>query len=217
MDAPVFTPDTVVKTTFRPFTSNDKPFDQSESKSKSNEHISDNSVDTMSYSNKNDSDIVNRNNDSDLPFSGLKEINTSDILDHTAIIKDVLIHTKSKLQRTNIRLQSTTKELRRINDMKNSTARHYRELLMEHELLKFNEDKARDYGTVIQNRWKEEWEMRVDAERESRELNKKLTQLERDYNLTTLHHKNRETTITSLQAELKKKKKELHQKIRTQP
>ena len=80
---------------------------------------------------------------------------------------------------------------------------------MEHELLKFNEDKARDYGTVIQNRWNEELWMRVDAERESQELNKKLAQLERDHNQATLHHKNQETTISSLQAELKK---ELHQK-----
>ena len=127
----------------------------------------------MSYSNKNDSDIVNRDNDSDLPFSGLKEIDTSDILDPTAVIKGDLIHTKSKLQRTRNKLQSTTKELRRINDMKNSTVKHYNELLMEHELLRFNEDKARDYGTVIENRWKEELWMRIEAERESQELNKK--------------------------------------------
>ena len=93
--------------------------------------------------------------------------------------------------------------------MKNSIVKHYNEQLMEHELLKFNEDKARDYGTVIQNRWNEELWMRVDAERESQELNKKLAQLERDHNQATLHHKNQETTISSLQAELKK---ELHQK-----
>ena len=79
----------------------------------------------MSYSNKNDSDIVNRNNDSDLPFSGLKEINISDILDPSAVIREDLIHIKSKLQRTSNKLQSTTKELRRINDMKNSTVKHY--------------------------------------------------------------------------------------------
>ena len=164
----------------------------------------------MSYSNKSDSDIINWNNDSDLPFSGLKDINTSDILDPTAVIKEDLIHTKSKLQRTNNRLQSTSKELRRINDMKNSTAKLYNELLMEHELLKFNEDKARDYGRVIQNRWWEELWLRIDAERESQEVNKKLAQLERDHNQATLHHKNQETTISSLQAELKKK--ELHQK-----
>ena len=132
----------------------------------------------MSYSNKSDSDIINWNNDSDLPFSGLKDINTSDILDPTAVIKEDLIHTKSKLQRTNNRLQSTSKELRRINDMKNSTAKLYNELLMEHELLKFNEDKARDYGRVIQNRWWEELWLRIDAERESQEVNKKLAQLE---------------------------------------
>ena len=210
VDAPVFTPNTVVKSTSHPFTSNDKPSQQSNSKSKSNEHISDNSVDIMSYSNKSDSDIINRNNDSDLPFSGLKDINTSDILDPTAVIKEDLIHTKSKLQRTNNRLQSTSKELRRINDMKNSTAKLYNELLMEHELLKFNEDKARDYGRVIQNRWWEELWLRIDAERESQEVNKKLAQLERDHNQATLHHKNQETTISSLQAELKKK--ELHQK-----
>ena len=119
----------------------------------------------MSYSNKSDSDIINRNNDSDLPFSGLKDINTSDILDPTAVIKEDLIHTKSKLQRTNNRLQSTSKELRRINDMKNSTAKLYNELLMEHKLLKFNEDKAREYGRVIQNRWWEELWLRIDAER----------------------------------------------------
>ena len=59
VDALVFTPNTVVKSTSRPFTSNDKPSEQSNSKSKTNEHITDNLVDTMSYSNKNDSDIVN--------------------------------------------------------------------------------------------------------------------------------------------------------------
>ena len=64
----------------------------------------DNSVDTMSNSVKSDSDNVNSDNDSDLPFSGLNEINTSEILDPSAVIKEDLIHTKSKLQRTSNRL-----------------------------------------------------------------------------------------------------------------
>ena len=106
-----------------------------------------------------------------------------------------------------IAMRENDVEMRRVKS-RIPTVKHYNELLMEHELPKFNEDKARDYGTVIQNRWKEELWMRIDAERESQELNKKIAQLERDHNQATLHHKNQETTISSLQAELNKKERQ---------
>ena len=65
-----------------------------------------------------------------------------------------------------IAMRESDVEMRRVKS-RIPTVKHYNELLMEHELPKFNEDKARDYGTVIQNRWKEELWMRIDAERES--------------------------------------------------
>ena len=210
-DAPEFKPNTVVKTTSHPFIGNDNHLNNVKVSPSQITTSLDNSVDTMSNSVKSDSDNVNSDNDSDLPFSGLNEMNTSEILDPSAVIKEDLIHTKSKLQRTSNKLQSTTKELKQINDMKDSTMRRYNQLLKDHEILQFNNGNAKSYNQVMLDKWNQQCEWNYNSLQRSRDLQDKLTQLKKQHDKATLDQKNQEATINSLQSELKKKDNTIEQ------
>ena len=210
-DAPEFKPNTVVKTTSHPFIGNDDHLNNVKVSPSQITTSLDNSVDTMSNRVKSDSDNVNSDNDSDLPFSGLNQMNTSEILDPSAVIKEDLIHTKSKLQRTSNKLQSTIKELKQISDMKDSTMRRYNQLLKDHELLQFNHGNAKSYKQVMLDKWNQQCESNYNSLLRSRDLQDKLTQLKKQHDKATLDQKNQEATINSLQAELKKKDNTIEQ------
>ena len=210
-DAPEFKPNTVVKTTSHPFIGNNDHLNNVKISPSQITTSLDNSVDTMSNSVKSDSDNVNSDNDSDLPFSGINEMNTSEILDPSAIIKEDLIHTKSKLQRTSNKLQRTIKELKQISDMKDSTMRRYNQLLKDHELLQFNHGNAKSYNQVMLDKWNQQCEWNYSSLQRSRDLQDKLTQLKKQHDKATLDQKNQEATINSLQAELKKKDNTIEQ------